>query len=530
MSESSVAIVGSGIAGTTIAYLLARKGYDVDIFEKGPEYPYPHYPQFLERVRYLYANPAYILPPDLQNLTFSGDTGGSLDKERHMLVGGTASHWGGVALRMAPHDFKTRTRYGFGDDWPLTYDDLERRYCDAEQFLGLSGTDADNPFAPWRSRPYPLPPFALSYDDRILAERLRKHGIVLHTTPQARTRLPYEKRPGCMNFGTCGFCPIGVRYSPNYHLEQAVGTGRCRVHVNTSVRRIVMDKVGRARALVYQPNDAATEMEHGAKVIIVAAGAIESARLLLLSSRDRHPDGLQHGGHVGQHFMFHHAWWGRWHHKDAERPGSVGPQTALSYQYRDPPTRGKHGGVIVELSDRATIYPELSPDPDWPSERPVEDKTASEIVRLFNQIRHWRIIGLQAESVPSARKYVTLSEKRDRFGDPYAHVQYESADFDHETYRFARQVFDKFVAAAGADEAHLDNEDQYETNAHHMGGCRMGLDMRDSVVDRVGKIHGTPNLFVVGGSNFVSPSAVHPTLTIVALAIRTSDYIIDRVL
>ncbi len=273
MSQSTVAIVGSGIVGTTMAYLFTNKGYDVDIFEKGPEYPYPHLPQFREQILYQYKNPAYRLPSDLQNLTLSGDYPGDIDAwERAMLVGGSAAHWGAVTIRMTPHDFKTQSRYGYGADWPMTYEELEPYYCDAEQFLGVSGTDADNPFAPRRSRPYPLPPFGLSYDDRVLAGRLRTHGIVLHTAPQARTRLPYDQRPGCQNFGTCEVCPIGVRYSPNHHLARAVATGRCRVHTNTSVRRVVLDKAGRVRVLVYQANDAATEQEHAAKVIIIAAG------------------------------------------------------------------------------------------------------------------------------------------------------------------------------------------------------------------------------------------------------------------
>jgi glucose dehydrogenase len=527
MSESTVAIVGSGIAGTAMAYLLTRKGYDVVIFEKGPAYPYPHYPQFRERIHYLYENPAYLLPPDLKNLTFSGDPYLLPDDERYMVVGGTATHWGAAALRMVPRDFDTRSRYGYGDNWPLTYDELEPWYSAAEWFLGVSGTDADNPFAPRRSRPFPLPPFALSYNDRQLAAQLREHGIVMHSTPQARTRLPYEQRPGCMNFGTCDFCPIGVRYSPNYHLDQAVATGRCTVHANTSVKRIVMDKSNRARALVYQPNDAATEMEHGAKLIIVAAGTIESARLLLLSSRDRHPDGLPRTDHVGQHFIFHHAWTGRWRPKEEQWPGSVGAHTGSSYQFRDPPTSGKHGGVIVELSNAMTIYPELQ---SGFTMRPVEDKTPAEIVGLVKEMRRWRTIDLQGESIPTAKKHVTLSERRDRFGDPYAHLHYEAADFDHEAYRYVQQLFDKLVVAAGGNDAHLDAEILYSTQAHHMGGCRMGADARDSVVDRFGKVHGTLNLFVVGGSNFVSTSASHPTLTIVALAMRAAGFMIDHVL
>jgi glucose dehydrogenase len=182
---------------------------------------------------------------------------------------------------------------------------------------------------------------------------LGQHGIVLHTTPQARTRAAYEARPGCMNFGTCRVCPIGARYSPNYHLLRAIETGHCRVHSNTSVRRLVVDATGRARALVYQGNDDGTAREHGAKVIIIAAGTLESARLLLLSGSERHPDGLGNdGGHVGQHLTLHHLWSGSLHYKEHFQPSRFGGYTARSHQFLDPPSRGKHGGVVIDCSSQ----------------------------------------------------------------------------------------------------------------------------------------------------------------------------------
>jgi len=528
MTESTVAVVGSGIVGTTIAYHLTNKGCDVELFEKGPEYAYPHAPQFREQILYLYDNPSNRLPKDLQNLTHSGDYGGDLNHERVMVVGGTATVWQAVTLRMLPQDFKTRTLYGYGEDWPLVYDDLEPYYCRAEALLGVSGTDADNPFAPRRSKPHPLPPFELSYDDAVFAERLRQHGVVLHTTPQARTRVAYEERPGCMNFGTCRVCPIGVRYSPNYHLLRAIETGRCRVHPNTSVRRLIVDRAGQAKALIYQSNDEATEREHSANVIVVAAGALESARLLLLSASKRHPDGVGNdSGHVGKHLMFHHIWSGNLHYKDHFHPGRFGGYTGQTHQFLDPPNRGKHGGVMIQFSshffsNRVTFRDDV----------PKELQTGPEVVEFLNTERHWRSIVLQAESTPSPQKYVTLSEQRDRYGDPYAHVHYESATFDRETYGFACKLFDRFMAATGADEATFarDRDEDFTSGHHHMGTCRMGHEARDSVVDQFGKIHGTPNLFVMGGSNFVSSSAVNPTLTMVALAIRTADYIVDQLL
>jgi len=224
MHIKSVAIVGSGVAAAAITHLLVKKGYRVTIFEKGLEYPYPHATQFQELIHNLYSNPVYELPTDLNTVTVSGAYTGLFDDERAMVVGGSATHWGAITLRMHPQDFQTRTLFQYGNDWPISYNDIEPYYCRAEALLGVSGTDVDNPYAPRRSKPFPLPPFPLGHADRLFAAKLREKGIVLHTTPQARTRLPYDGRPACANFGTCNVCPIGARYSPNHHLIQAVAT------------------------------------------------------------------------------------------------------------------------------------------------------------------------------------------------------------------------------------------------------------------------------------------------------------------
>jgi choline dehydrogenase-like flavoprotein len=521
VSESTVAIIGSGVAAAAIASVLSARGVDVQIFEKGPSYPYPYRRQFEERVLYRYDNPAYRPPAGLQGLTQSGSYAYPLNEERRMVTGGSATAWAGITLRMIPHDFATRNLYGFGQDWPLAYADLEPFYCAAERFLGVSGTDADNPFAPPRSRPYPLAPFPLSYDDRLLADRLRRHGLALHTTPQARTRAAYGGRPACLNVGACEVCPIGARYSPAAHLAQAQATGRCRLAPLTSVRRIVLDPGGRAAALRYRPDDASADEEHRARAVVVAAGAIESARLLLLSARDGPAGAWPAAGHVGRHLIFHHLWWGRLRYADRLYPGRIGPLTGQSHQFIDPPGRGRHGGIKIEFSSNITAPLAL----EWDAVT-----SGAEILDAAQTLPRERILYLHAESDPSPAKRITLSERRDRFGDPFAHVHYEWTPFDHETYAFGQTLFARFAAATEAESAELQPPESYFSGNHHMGGCRMGAGPGDSVVDAFGRVHGTPNLFVAGSGTFPGSSAVNPTLTIVALALRTAQYLLARVL
>lgn len=526
MSRRPIVIVGSGIAATTVAYHLTQAGHTVEMFEKGPAFPYPHAQQYAEQIHYFYENPAFKLPSDVQNHTIAGDYRHELENERGMVVGGSATHWWGTTPRMIPSDFQTQSRFGYGADWPISYDDLEPYYVRAERHIGVSGTTDDTSFAPWRSAPYPLPPFALSAFDRTAQTQLREAGIEIHTTPQARLRAAYDDRAGCANFGVCHVCPIGARYSPNHHLQRVLDTGRCTLHTNTSVRRIVMDANGRAEGVLVQRNDAATPQERPARLVVVAAGAIETARLLLLSTSPTHPDGVGNdGGHVGRNLTFHHIWSTPIRLHAPVHGGRVGPATARSFQFLDPETRGRHGGVNLGLDDRIDLR-WLAPTLDY------WDAASGEAMleRMRPYLLHHRTVNFHAESIPDDGKYVALSDATDRFGDPFAHVQYTSADFDVATFAYAQSLSKRITDALDADvSAPMEDPTNYDSGAHHMGTCRMGDGPGDSVVDAYGRVHGTDNLFVAGSSVFVGGSgSVQPTLTLTALAIRTADYLIDQ--
>jgi len=219
--------------------------------------------------------------------------------------------------------------------------------------------------------------------------------------------------------------------------------------------------------------------------------------------------------------MFHHLWRGFLRYKDYLFPGRFGGITAQSHQFLNPEGRGSYGGIKIEFPSQTGVYLR---------ELIQNLNKSSEIVKAMEFLCHQRLITFHAESNPTPQKYVVMSEKRDCFGDPYIHVHYGSSQFDYNGYRFALKLFDRFAKATGAVEAIPPQEGMFDSGAHHMGGIRMGNDIQNSVVNPFCRVHSVKNLYVVGGSNFVSSSAVNPTLTIVALAIRTAEYIMDQVL
>jgi choline dehydrogenase-like flavoprotein len=263
---------------------------------------------------------------------------------------------------------------------------------------------------------------------------------------------------------------------------------------------------------------------------VVAAGAVESARLLLLSADSRWPDGLANrSGRVGRGLTFHHLWLGRLHFRRPLWPGRVGPWTGQSMQFADPEGRGRHGGVRVELSSRLA-HATFESIQIWSPPGPVLEaaSTAEDVRRGLAPRLRWRPVVFHAESISGPDKYVSLSAERDRFGDPVAHVHYRQSDFDRATYRFARGLLGRFRRGSGADDAEVADESEYYSGFHHMGTCAMADDPADGVVDRHGRAHGVTGLYVLGGSTFPGSGTVNPTLTMVALALRAAERIAEE--
>ena len=529
--KTPVAIVGSGPVGAALAYELTRRGLEVALYERGPAYPYPHREPFEARVLRRSPEPLYRPPTGVAGLSQSGDYPVPLTTELDAVEGGSGVRWEAITLRQPPEEFALRTLYGYGADWPLSYDDLEPWYGRAERLLAVSGTDADNPFAPPRSSPHPLPHFELSWDDRILQERLAGAGIHLHTTPQARTRKPAQGRAACANFGACGVCPVGARYAPQHHLRAAAATGRLRVHLESAVRRVLFDRSGRARGVVIRSVRGGPDTEQPAAAVIVAGGAIESARLLLLSAGGAHPDGPgNRGGHLGRNLVFHSLWIGRMRFREALYPGRFGGWTGQCQQFSDPPRRGRHGGVKLELSSRRA-WATFEPIQVWEPPGRFLDRSASadDLVRELEPALRWRPVVFHAEARPGPGKSVALGAERDRFGDPLAHVHHELDDFDRETWRYCRELLSRLRRGAGARATELAPLERYYSGFHHMGTCRMARSEADGVTDASGRVHGTPNLYVAGGACFPGSGTVNPTLTMVALALRTAAILAERV-
>ena len=510
--------MGAGAAGGVLALELARRGIQVVVLEAGPRHDFARRGEYVRRyVRH--ENPWQRSPRELDRYTVGGPVPYQLEGRRARGVGGSTLHWEGYAVRFHASDFRLRSLYGVAEDWPLTYEDLETYYAAAEESLGVAGA-ADEPWASPRSTPFPLPAFAFSHSDGLFAPPARTLGLGLHHLPQARNSLAYAGRPQCRACGTCQVCPTGAKASVDLtHIPQAEATGNARVVTDATVLRLELDGSGEVRAAVYAGADR-IERRLVARVFVVAGGAVESARLLLLSASREFPSGLANrSGLVGRFFMSHPAIDNVGRAAQRVHPYRIGFSTAMSRRFAIERDRATQGAFLVEFLNSA------GPTPEGIA---VASGQWGEALRrrVQGEFGHWLGVRVYTEQLPDRVNAVSLSPRvRDYFGSAVPHIHYSVGRYERRALDDAKEVAGRMLAMLGLTDIRSTG---LSFAGHQIGTHRMGTDPRTSVVDVDLKAHDVANLFLVGSGCFVTASASPPTLTIAALAIRAAGHIAGR--
>lgn len=516
--DTEVCIVGAGAAGGVLAYELARRGIPVVVLEAGPRHDFARRGEYV-RQHLRRQNPWRTVPIELDRQTVGGPVPYRLDGRRARGVGGSTLYWEGYALRMHADDFRLRTRHGVADDWPIAYADLEPYYARAEHALGVAGV-ADDPWASPRSTAFPLPPFPLSHSDRLFAPACAAAGVGLHHMPQARNSIPYGGRSPCRACSTCHVCPTGARASIDLtHVPQAERTGHARVLVEATVRRLEVNAAGEVTAAVYALRDK-TERRLSARLFVLAGGAVENARLLLLSASPAWPAGLANrSGLVGKCFMSHPSLEVLGRARERVYPYRIGFSTAMSRRFAVERDRASRGAFLLEFLNSAGLTPERLA---------VGSRLTGEALRrhVREEFGHWLGIRIYAEQLPDRANAVSLAPRvADHFGSPAPHIQYNVGRYERAALDDARRVAEGVLARMGLTQIRAGG---LGSAAHQMGTHRMGADPRASVVNADLRAHDVPNLYLVGAGAFVTAGASPPTLTIVALAIRAAEHIAAR--
>ena len=508
--ESVVLIIGTGAGGGVLANELAQKGVKVVALEAGGRYLPDDY---LNDEWDSFAQLAW-----LDARTTSGDWRVAKDFAGLpawivKAVGGTSIHWAGASLRFQEHEWKPRSAYGHVTganllDWPIDAAEMAPWYEKAEAKLGVTRTGG-RPGLPGNNNYKILEKGALAVGYK-----------EVHTGRMAINSVDYDARPPCQQTGFCfQGCKWGAKWSSAYtDIPKGEATGNLEVRDRCHALRIEHDDKGRVTGALYADKDGVQHFQK-ARVVCVAGNSIESPRLLLNSASAMFPDGLANSsGQVGRNYMRHvtGSVYGVF-----EKPVKMWRGTTMAGIVQDEarldPSRGFVGGYELETLALGLPFMAAFLDPGgW-------GRSFTSAMDGYENMAGMWIVG---EDMPQETNRVTLSSTaKDQHGLPAPNVHFDDHPNDVAMRKHAYARGEAIYRAAGA--IRTFPTPPYPST-HNLGTNRMSEKPRDGVVDRHGRSHDVPNLFVSDGSQFTSGAAENPTLTIVALAIRQATFIADE--
>jgi choline dehydrogenase-like flavoprotein len=522
--EPDVLIIGAGASGGAVAWSLAEAGFRVVCLEQGDWVA----PESLAHGRNdweVHRLTDFNADPNVRQRPADYPVNGAASTFTPLMfnaVGGSTIHWSAHFPRYHPSDFRVRSLDGVGDDWPLSYEELERFYDLSDRITGVAGLTGDPSQPPRANRG--TPPVRIGPLGETMARGFDSLGWHWWVSDGAILSEAYDGRPGCNLCGPCDLgCPTGARASADVTFWPRALRHGVELRTGCRVREITLTPDGHVRGALYYGPDGAVR-EQTAAVVVVAANGIGTPRLLLNSKSPSFPDGLANrSGLVGKNLMFH----------PFASVGGVFPQAFESWAgpigsiifshefYETDPRRDFVRGVMLQIVRQS-----------GPLHTAMGGFTASRVpwgdahhASFAERFGHMINIGVMGEDLPETINEVVLdADLADSHGIPAPLVRYRLSDNSVRMLQFGVARAVDALRAAGATQT-FENNPLKPSGWHLLGTCRMGEDANGSVVDKWGRAHDVDNLFIVDGSVFVTSAAVNPTTTIQAVALRTADYI-----
>jgi choline dehydrogenase-like flavoprotein len=545
-----VCIVGSGAGGGMAAKVLTEAGAEVVMLEAGRMWD-------TEKESKMFAWP-YDSPRrgaatpekpfgefdgciggwDIEGEPYTNAPGTTFDWFRARMLGGRTNHWGRISLRFGPNDFKRRSIDGLGDDWPITYDELKPYYDKLDRFVGIFGSIENLPNEP--DGIFLPPPKPRCYE-LLVKQACDRLAITCIPSRLSILTQPLNGRKACHYCGACGRgCTIHANFSsPSVLLPPAQRTGRLRIITNAMAREVTTNADGLATGISYVNTTDKREYQVRARIVVLAASACESARLLLNSKSSRFPNGLANeSGVVGRYLTDSTGLSVRGHI----------PKMVNAVPHNEDGVGGMHLYMPWWLDNKKLDFPRGYHIELGGGRRGAPGFGFMGNIERFNGLggygkglkndyrRYWGSVvsfSGRGEMVANDDCYCEIDPNVvDKFGIPVLRFHWKWSDYEIKQAKHMQDTFVQIIDELGGRtfEPLPPRERMYGLAnggriIHEVGTTRMGDDPKSSVVNKNCQAHGVRNLFIADGGPFVSNADKNVTWTILALAMRTSEHI-----
>jgi choline dehydrogenase-like flavoprotein len=553
-------IVGSGAGGGMATKILSEAGLNIAVVEAGPHFD-PANPDQQTQMKWPWESPrrgantqrafgdfdALYGGWDIPGEPYTRKDGTKFDWFRARMLGGRTNHWGRISLRFSARDFKHKDVDGLGDNWPIGYEDVKPYYDKVDKLIGLFGSKENLPNEP---DGFFLPPPKPRLHELFYIKGARKSNIpVIPSRMSMLTKKINPERGVCFYCGQCNrSCSAYADFSAGSCLifpAQKNG-GQIDLYNNAMVREVLTNSEGKATGVSYINKSDRKEYTLRAKVVVLAASACSSARILLNSKSPQHPNGLGNSGNTVGKYL---------HDSTGSSRAAFIPDLVNRKMYNEDGVGGMHVYTPWWLDNKKLDFPRGYHIEVWGGMGMPNygfGFNANEYNKFFglkvggygNSLRsdvkkyYGSVVGFggRGESIAMKDNYCEIDPSVvDEFGIPVLRFHYNWSDFERKQAKHMHETFDELIhnmggealsAAPGADR-------EYGLEApgriiHEVGTTRMGNDPKTSVVNQFQQLHDANNVFIVDAGPFVSQADKNPTWTILALSWRTCDYIVEQ--
>jgi choline dehydrogenase-like flavoprotein len=547
-----VVVIGSGAGGGTVAHVLTGMGIKVALLEAGPmlnpardykehktpaDYPHrgagPHAGAYLgsDDFGFFSAPTGYW---EMEDEPYTVAPGSQFKWFRSRIIGGRTNHYGRISLRFADYDFKPYSTDGLGSDWPITYGEIAPYYDKVEEFIGVCGSNEGIRSAP--DGKFLPPPVPRAHEVLVQKSCASLHIPCIPSRMAILTK-PLHGRPACHFCAQCGRgCVTASNYSSSQvQIFPALKTGNLTIIDNAMARELITGEDGRVRAVSYIDKPSRTERQIRCRVVVVAASACESARLLLNSRSPHHPDGIANsGGAVGRNLTDTVGYSLNGHIPALKgmpkynSDGYSGGHLYIPWWLPDAQNKAFPRGYHVEINGGFGMPMVGSFHGVCRSHEGYGASLKQAILESYGCT-----VGFagRGEMIPNEKSYCEIdSTTVDRWGIPVLRFHFQFSEYEERMVGHMHETFTAIIEGMGGRLLGPREPGSISvpgTIIHELGTVRMGSDPAQSALNKNCQAHDCKNLFVADAAPFVSNPDKNPTLTICALAWRTSDFIAE---